>query len=163
MITVNFTGSKKKIPLTSRDFVIIVQAFFKIIKKKIDNSFPIVVNCRLVSKAEIIRLNKKWRKKVQPSAILAFPDYYLKQRGEPIREEVHLGDLVIAPEIIRTQAKKNFLSNNVTSFRLQFINSLIHSIAHLYGYTHDSEKKFLQMEAIEKQVQKTVIKKLMRN
>jgi len=163
MVIINLMGLKKKIPLTKKDINLLVSTFHIITNKKIDLDLPLTINCVLVSKEKIIQLNEKWRKKKQLSAILAFPDYYLKQKKEPVQEEVHLGDLIISPEAIRIKAKENFKVSNLESFRLQFIYSFIHSLAHLYGYTHDSLRKAVEMEKIEKRARTIIIKKLIRS
>lgn len=163
MVIINLIGPKKKIPLTQKDLIFIVTTFHKIADRKIEINLPLTINYCLVNRAKIIQLNEKWRKKSQPSAILAFPDYYLKQKEEPVKEEIHLGDLIIAPEVIRSKAKENFSEDNLKNFRLQFVNSFIHSLAHLYGYTHDTIKNAFKMEEIEQRTQRIVIKKLIRS
>lgn len=163
MVIINLIGSRKKIPFTQKDLTFIVKTFHKIADKKIEIDLPLTIDCCLVSRKKIIQLNEKWRGKSQSATILAFPDYYLKQKGEPVRGEIHLGDLIIAPEVIRSKAKENFGESNLKNFRLQFINSFIHSLAHLYGYTHNSIKNILKMEKVEKQIKEIVIKKLIRS
>lgn len=163
MVIINLIGSRKKIPFTQKDLTFIVKTFHKVANKKVGINLPLTIDCCLVSRKKIIQLNEKWRGKSQPAAILAFPDYYLKQKGEPVRGEIHLGDLIIAPEVIKSKAKENFGESNLKNFRLQFINSFIHSLAHLYGYTHDSIKNILKMDGVEKQTKGVVIKKLIRS
>jgi rRNA maturation RNase YbeY len=83
--------------------------------------------------------------------------------AEPLKEEIHLGDMMICPKVIKQRTKENFSTFNYQNFRLQFISSFIHSLTHLYGYTHENDNRADKMESEEKRVQNIVIKKLIKS
>jgi probable rRNA maturation factor len=163
MTIISFKGSIEKIPLTIKEIQFIVDTTQKLLGTKLPKNLPLVLNCCLVSEAKITGINTSWRHKKQSSPIIAFPDYYLKLPDEPLQEEIHLGDMIICPKVIRERTKENFPTFNYQNFRLQFIFSFIHSLVHLYGYTHENDNKANKMESMEKRVQNIVIKKLIKS
>ncbi len=163
MTIISFKGSAKKIPLTTHEIQFIVSTAQKLLGGEIPQKLPLVINCLVVSESRVIIINETWRHKKQPSPLIAFPDYYLKLKNEPLEEEIHLGDMVICPTVIAKKTKENFSVFNQQNFRQQFILSFVHSLAHLYGYTHDNERKAKAMERKEKQVADIVIKKLIKS
>ncbi len=87
----------------------------------------------LVSPAEIKKLNKRYRRKNQPTDVLAFGQ-------NKIFFEPELGEIVICPAVVRKNAKKYKVA-----FKKELVKVLIHGILHILGYNHGKSKK----EAIE--------------
>ncbi|HPS28210.1 MAG TPA: rRNA maturation RNase YbeY [Candidatus Paceibacterota bacterium] len=162
MTIISFAGRGSKIPLTSQELQFIVDTAQKLLGDKLPKNLPLVLNCKVVSEKKIIAINETWRHKKQPSPIIAFPDYYLKVKDEPVEEEVHLGDMFICLDVLTQRTRENFAVFNQQNFRQQFIRSFIHSLLHLYGYTHEEDKKAELMERKEQQVADIVIKKLIK-
>lgn len=163
MTIISFRGSIENIPLTIKEIQFIVDTAQKLLGRKLPKNLPLVLNCCVVSETKIIDINTSWRHKKQSSPIIAFPDYYLKLPDEPLKEEIHLGDMIICPKVIKQRTKENFSTFNYQNFRLQFISSFIHSLVHLYGYTHENDDRTNKMESKEKKVQNIVIKKLIKS
>jgi probable rRNA maturation factor len=106
------------------------------------------VTIRLVSDAEIARMNEAFRKKMGPTDVLSFP------AGKPGRasakrkkklytefaertegtEKRYLGDVAIAPLTARRYAKKNGRSLND---ELRVL--ILHGVLHLLGYDHETD------------------------
>jgi rRNA maturation RNase YbeY len=163
MTIISFKGSTKNIPLTIKEIQFIVDTAQKLLGRKLPRNLPLVLNCCVVSEAKVTGINTSWRHKKQSSPIIAFPDYYLSLPAEPLKEEIHLGDMMICPKVIKQRTKENFSTFNYQNFRLQFISSFIHSLTHLYGYTHENDNRADKMESEEKRVQNIVIKKLIKS
>jgi len=162
MIVISFTGRKSKIPLTSRELQLIITTTQRLLGIKLPKALPLVLNCKIVNEKKMVVMNETWRHQKQASPIIAFPDYYLKLAGEPVKEEIHLGDMLICPQVLKQKTKDNFSVNNKQNFRQQFIRSFTHSLLHLYGYTHDKDKQAKAMEKKEQQVSDIVIEKLIK-
>lgn len=102
-----------------------------------ENRVTQALSLAFVSKAEIKKLNKKFRKKNKPTDVLSFN---LVDGG-------YLGEIVICPEVVKENAKKY----NVT-LKQEMIKMFVHGILHLCGYDHEkSEKEAEIMEEKEKQ------------
>ncbi len=97
---------------------------------------------RLVGRDEIQSLNKAYRHQDKPTNVLSFPSDLPKEI-----EEVILGDVVICPEIVRTEAK----SQNKT-FSHHLLHIAIHGTLHLLGYDHLQPTDAKTMEALEVQI-----------
>lgn len=162
MIIISFVGRNDRVPLTSQELQFIVGVTQKLLGEKLPKKLPLTLNCKIVNKKQILVINKDWRHKKQLSPIIAFPDYCLRLKNEPIEEEIHLGDMFICPEVLVQKTRENFVVFNNQNFRQQFIHSFIHSLLHLYGYTHDEDKNAKLMEKKEQQVRSIVIKKLIK-
>lgn len=100
-----------------------VKKILNVLSKRI-NSLALV----LVSSSEIKKLNYYWRGKNKATTVLAFSE----------------GDIFLCPEEIKKQALKRKISQKKFYQLL-----LVHSILHLFGYTHDSPKDAKKMENLE--------------
>lgn len=101
-------------------FSINKQAFSTVAKKvlKGENRERETLSLAFVSREEIRKLNKKFRKKDKATDVLSFE----------LREPGVLGEVVICPEVVKEKGediKKVF----------------IHGILHLLGYDHEKSKK----------------------
>ena len=90
------------------------------------------VSLALVSKNEIKKLNRNYRKIDKPTDVLSFAG-----------EKDFLGEIIISPEIIKKQAEENKKS---FTEELKFI--YVHGLLHLVGLTDDKEKDRLKMIAL---------------
>ncbi len=76
------------------------------------------ISLAFVNKAEIKKLNKKFRNKNKPTDVLSFS----------FNEKKYLGEIVICPEIVDEKKEK-------------IIEVFIHGILHLCGYDHEGSGK----------------------
>lgn len=97
-----------------------------------------------VTKAEMKRMNHRYRKKDYATDILSFPP----------AEDTYLGELVICPAVVREQSARTGLSpRNELGFMV------LHGILHLLGYEHEgSSRKAKRMF----ELQNKIFKKLTR-
>jgi probable rRNA maturation factor len=79
-----------------------------------------------VSKEEIKKLNKKFRKKNKATDVLSFE----------LNEGKNIGEIVICPDIVKENAKK--YGNTIKS---EIMKVFVHGILHLLGYDHEKSKK----------------------
>ena len=84
-----------------------------------------------VNKAEIKKLNKKFRNKNKATDVLSFE-----------LDSGYLGEIVICPEVVKTEQ--------------EMVKVFIHGILHLLGYEH--EKSVKQAEEMKKKQEKYFIK-----
>ncbi len=105
------------------------------------------VAIRLVTDAEMARLNETYRDKKGTTDVLSFPAES-RQRPGTLRthlQKVHgrqLGDIAISPVVARQNAK---LYNRRLSEELQVL--ILHGVLHLLGYDH--EKDHGEMSRVE--------------
>lgn len=108
---------------------------------------PGCVAVRLITNAEMARLNETYRKKKGPTDVLSFPS---EGQGEPggLARQIRwargkfLGDIAIAPAVARKNAKS--LGRTLPQ-ELQVL--ILHGVLHLLGYDHESDQG--EMERIE--------------
>jgi probable rRNA maturation factor len=90
------------------------------------------VSLAFVAKKEIKKINNKFRKKNRATDVLSFD----------LTREGYLGEIVICPEVVKENAKKNG-----TVFVYEMKKVFVHGILHLLGYDHEkSNKKAEEME-----------------
>ena len=115
-------------------------------KEKTDISL-IFVNSR-----DMRRLNNYWRGKNKATTVLSFPLNEIVSTKSGKREKI-LGDIFLCPEEIKKQVKKLDISLNFFYQKL-----VIHSILHLYGYTHGNKESQKKMECLEDKILQAIIK-----
>lgn len=101
----------------------------------------------LVTNAVMQTYNRTYRKKDAPTDVLSFPYHEVTagKRIKPISEDdKNLGDIVLAPAYIATQAKDLGIS-----FEHQQRVLLVHGICHLLGYDHILDADFRVMRRKE--------------
>ncbi len=86
-----------------------------------------------IKASEIKKLNEKYRDSRGPTDVLAF-------KGDDL-----LGEVIIAPEVVEKQAKKNNLN-----FKDEIRRVLVHGILHLKGYDHKNKEDMRAMRREEK-------------
>ncbi|MFQ5849029.1 MAG: rRNA maturation RNase YbeY [Candidatus Binatia bacterium] len=97
----------------------------------------------LVGNREIRQLNKRFRKKNEPTDVLSFP----LGGSLPTRKRL-LGDVVISVERAERQARESR-----KNLEAEIDTLLIHGILHLLGYDHGrSAKEARRMQRTEKRV-----------
>jgi len=101
-------------------FTVDKKSFSQVAKKVLsgENRGTETLSLAFVSKEEIAKLNKKFRKKNKATDVLSFD---LKREG-------YLGEIIICPDVVK-EKKENI------------IEVFIHGILHLCGYDHEKTKK----------------------
>ena len=114
-------------------------------KNKLYKKNTLICSLLLSGAKEIKKLNKKFRKKNKSTDVLSFPFYEKNQLDNKIRKEkeVYLGDIIINLSQVK-------IKNNKVKFKEELNKLWIHGLLHLLGYDHKSNKKYLQMQKLEK-------------
>lgn len=95
------------------------------------------VSVRLVGRPESRKLNAHYRGKDYATNVLSFP-------ASPMASAVALGDLVICPPVLRTEA----LEQRKT-LRAHWAHLIVHGALHLIGYDHERDDDARRMERRE--------------
>jgi probable rRNA maturation factor len=121
------------------NFSVDKKSFSQVAKKVLlgENRETETLSLAFVSKAEIKKLNKKFRNKNKPTDVLSFL----------INENDYLGEIVICPEIVKENAKKYG-----EAVKKEMLKVFVHGILHLCGYDHEKSKK--NAELMEKKQEK---------
>ena len=97
------------------------------------------IGVSVVGPAESRRLNTQYRGKDKPTNVLSFPVPQLPETGpQP------LGDLVICPQVLRTEAREQ-----KKSLRAHWAHLVVHGSLHLIGYDHERDTDADRMERRE--------------
>src|SRR6266850_1774152 len=108
---------------------------------------------RLVSDAEIARMNETFRKKKGPTDVLSFPAAARPRprslpRATTKREgSEFLGDIAIAPATARRYARKH---GRTLPGELRVL--ILHGVLHLLGYDHETDRG--EMDRVERRLRK---------
>ena len=117
---------------------------------EIIHSRDVEASIRLTDDAEIQALNKKYRKKNQPTNVLSFPALDAEDLARlPDGAPLILGDIVIALE---TTLKEAEVETKVPEEHLSHL--VVHGMLHLLGYNHETESEAKIMEGLEVHVLK---------
>jgi probable rRNA maturation factor len=101
------------------------------------------IGVSVVGPAESRRLNVRYRGRDKPTNVLSFPVPELpsaKAAGEPRP----LGDLVICPQVLRTEAREQ-----KKTLRAHWAHLVVHGSLHLIGYDHEHNTDADRMERRE--------------
>lgn len=109
----------------------------------------ISISVSFVGRDEIKRLNKQFRNVDSVTDVLSFPQFEKKELRKLDLPEIELGDVVICMDKVKEQAKEFGHSEERESLYL-----FAHSIFHLLGYDHMTEKDKRAMRAKEESVMK---------
>jgi probable rRNA maturation factor len=93
---------------------------------------------------EVASLNKMWRGKAKPTNVLSFPA--LKEASPP-KGPVFLGDIVMALETVKREAKEQKKTVEAHAAHL-----MAHGVLHLLGYDHMNAKEARAMEKLEQDI-----------
>ncbi len=108
---------------------------------------------RLVSDAEIARMNETFRKKNGPTDVLSFPTLArrwpvrLRRGSKSVKPGKYLGDIAISPAMAQRYAKEY---GRKLSSELQVL--ILHGVLHLLGYDHETDRG--KMDRIERKLRK---------
>ena len=101
------------------------------------------IGVSVVGPAESRRLNAQFRGKDKPTNVLSFPVAELPASGGS-DEPRPLGDLVICPQVLRTEAREQ-----KKSLRAHWAHLVVHGSLHLIGYDHIHDSDANRMERRE--------------
>jgi len=101
------------------------------------------IGVAVVGPAESRRLNAQFRGKDKPTNVLSFPVAELPAPGES-DEPRPLGDLVICPQVLRSEAREQ-----KKSLRAHWAHLVVHGSLHLIGYDHVHDSDATRMERRE--------------
>lgn len=107
------------------------------------------VTIRYVESEESRSLNAQFRGKDRSTNVLSFPatDDPAHLVVLPGSELPYLGDLVICPDVVESEARKQGKTR-----RAHHAHMVVHGILHLLGYDHLTDEEAEQMESIETRV-----------
>lgn len=112
---------------------------FSTVAKKIllgENRGTENISLAFVDRAEIKKLNKKFRGKNKPTDVLSFL----------LNEKKYLGEIIICPAVVKENAVKYKVS-----VESEILKVFVHGILHLCGYDHEKSAKEAEiMEAKER-------------
>ena len=119
------------------------------VKEEKLNPDSVSISVSFVDKNEIRRLNREFRNVDSVTDVLSFPQFERKDLKKLSLPEIELGDVVICMDKVKEQAKEFGHSEERESLYL-----FAHSIFHLLGYDHMTEKDKKAMRAKEETVMK---------
>jgi probable rRNA maturation factor len=107
---------------------------------------PSSVAFLLTDDAEMRRLNQRYRGKNKPTNVLSFPG---APEDGPVPRAMprHLGDIALALETVRREAKEQG-----KTVRSHVSHLAVHGVLHLIGHDHQSDAEAEAMEALEKRI-----------
>ena len=108
--------------------------------------YPLAVNIRIVDHNEGLILNKKYRKRNQPTNVLTFEGNLDQERNLDI-ELPFLGDIVICLPVVIQESRDQH--KNLSA---HFMHMLIHGFLHLLGFDHKKKDDETIMQSIENKV-----------
>ena len=129
-----------------------LESFLRLVKNELGLE-EAGLTVRLVSDAEISRMNETFRKKKGPTDVLSFPmvarrrPVRLRRGSRTVRAGEYLGDIAISPATAKRYAKKN---GRKLSNELQVL--ILHGVLHLLGYDHETDRG--KMDRIEQKLRK---------
>jgi probable rRNA maturation factor len=101
------------------------------------------IGVSVVGPAESRRLNAQYRGRDKPTNVLSFPVPELPAALSQ-GESQPLGDLVICPQVLRTEAREQH-----KSLRAHWAHLVVHGSLHLIGYDHERDSDANRMERRE--------------
>jgi probable rRNA maturation factor len=104
------------------------------------------IGVRVVGRAESRRLNAHYRGKDYPTNVLSFPASPLPPHAPDTgaAEPQPLGDLVICPQVLRSEAREQG-----KTLRAHWAHLVVHGALHLIGYDHERAADARRMERRE--------------
>jgi probable rRNA maturation factor len=92
------------------------------------------ISIAFIDSSRISILNKKYRDKEEPTDVLSFPG------------DLFLGEILIAPEVVKRQATEANID-----FNTQIRRVLVHGVLHLLGYDHKNKEDKEKMRSKEEE------------
>jgi probable rRNA maturation factor len=102
------------------------------------------IGVSVVGPTESRRLNAQYRGRDKPTNVLSFPVPELPASEASDGEPRPLGDLVICPQVLRTEAREQ-----KKSLRAHWAHLVVHGSLHLIGYDHERDADANRMERRE--------------
>lgn len=100
--------------------------------------------------ARIQKLNREWRGKDKPTNVLSFPQLEDFNVSQPA--PVHLGDIVVALQTVKREAKAQ-----EKPAKAHVAHLLVHGMLHLLGYDHETgPRDAKRMEQTEIKIMRTL-------
>ena len=99
------------------------------------------VSVRVVGRAESRKLNARYRGEDHATNVLSFPAPSLPAA---VVDALPLGDLVICPQVLRSEAREQR-----KSLRAHWAHLVVHGSLHLIGYDHERSDDARRMERRE--------------
>ena len=121
--------------------------------------FEAEVNLLLTDDEGIQMMNKEFRNIDSPTDVLSFPMIHYESAGDftkleadadnfnPDTGEVVLGDIILNTDLVKQQAE-SFGHSELREFAFL----IVHSMLHLFGYDHMTEKEADAMEQVQKEI-----------
>jgi probable rRNA maturation factor len=100
------------------------------------------VSVRIVGRSESRKLNSHYRGKDYPTNVLSFPALSMTVAASDAAQP--LGDLVICPHVLRTEAREQR-----KTLRAHWAHLVVHGALHLIGYDHERDDEARRMERRE--------------
>lgn len=113
----------------------------------------------LTTNDDMQQYNETYRAKKGPTDILSFRYHQLVpgERIEAITEEdKNLGDLILAPEYIKTYTDKEDIL-----FEHRIMILIVHGICHLLGHDHEDDAEYKAMQELENSLINSLPKQLL--
>jgi len=145
-VVIDNVNWKKKLKKTELFFNKILKNFPK---KYQFNKKKVILTVLLSNNEKIKQLNKKFRKKNEPTDILSFPF------GKKISKNItYLGDIIISYDFMNKPKPLN-----IFEFKNKVIRIFIHGFLHLIGFDHIKVSEFKRMNKEELKIYNLVKKK----
>ena len=103
---------------------------------------PLVLTVRVVGEEEMVKLNRRYRGRNQPTNVLSFPIESLPGIHTDL-----LGDIVVCGPVVDREAAIQHKSPIG-----HWAHMVVHGLLHLFGYDHESDQDATAMEALETSV-----------
>ena len=116
------------------------------ISDKFDKDLKSELNIVFSDGKEIRKLNKKYRRIDRETDVLSFSYISDKDKISPGAGTYTVGELIICPEVARSNILKQ---DEKWNLNLEIILLIIHGILHIYNYDHEEEKNRIDMESIQ--------------
>lgn len=108
----------------------------------------VFVEIACISDKEMETLNVRYKKKKGSATVLSFPSGTIDfPHPESSRGRRHIGEIFLAPDYIIKNRKEP-----VARF-------VMHGLLHLLGYTHSRQSDRIEMETLEEELKKYLIRK----
>lgn len=130
------------------------------VKEYVGCPYDVEVSVTLVDKPSIWEINAQHRGIDRPTDVLSFPMMEYDEPADfegpafrstiaisPDKNELVLGDIVLCSQIVKEQAEEYGHSE-----MREFTFLIVHSMLHLFGYDHISEKDRIVMEKEQREI-----------
>ena len=117
---------------------------------KFDNNKNMELNIVFIGKDEISQLNKKFRKKNNPTDVLSF-----SYQGDCTEFNIQkgfktAGEIIISPEVASDNIQPGKIFPKADwNFNKEITLLIIHGLLHIFDYDHESKEDGIKMENIQ--------------